>query len=338
MNEKQMGLCILLLLLFLGALLWALWLRRKNHKLQELIAADAREAEEARRRKDLQEAMLPAQLLSLFQNGELEKIRLGEQKSIPAAVLSFNLPDFSEWIRTRTAEEIFVFVNGVLSHVVPSVLYQEGEIDRFVDAGLKAFFLKAPERALCAAISICEAMNQRGDEELAFSMGLTYGDVMVGMVGDERRFGALTISETTGLAQFLQEEAGRYGARILISGSMKKQIPGFEKSYNSRYLGRIWLKAVGVAEDLFDVYDGDEPETKNAKRKTRVLFENGVDLFQRRKFYDARLHFIEVLKANRMDGAAKRYLYLCNQYQESAEDDTANGCAIGQEEVYLEVY
>lgn len=330
MNENQMGLCIILLLLLLGVGIWAIWLKRKNYKLQELIVDSVREAKETRKNKELQDAMLPSQLLSLFRDGDLGTIRLGEQKSIPAAELSFNLPDFSEWLRTRTAEEIFVFINGVLSHVVPSVLYHEGEVDRFVDAGLKAFFLKEPERALCAAISICEAMNRNENEKLDFSIGLCYGQVMVGMVGDEKRFGALTISETTGLAQFLQEKAGQYGARILISGSMKKQIPGFEKKYNSRYLGYVWLKAAGVTEDLYDVYDGDEPASKNAKRKTKLLFEKGVELFQERKFYDARLHFIEVLKANRMDGAAKQYLYLCNQYQESEKDKEA--------EVYLEVY
>lgn len=128
----------------------------------------------------------------------------------------------------------------------------------------------------------------------------------------------------------MQEKANEYGARILISGSMKKQIPGFEKHYNSRYLGYIWLKAAGAAENLYDVYDGDELESRNAKRKTKILFEKGVELFQKRRFYDARLYFIEVLKANRMDGAAKQYLYLCNQYQ--AEDD------FPETRVYLEVY
>lgn len=330
MNEYQICLCILGFLMLLGILIWLFRLRRKNHELQEAVTAHISEAEEAVQRQKLQEAMLPNQLLALFRNGDFGNIRLGEQKSIQAAVLSFNLPDFSEWIRTRTAEEIFVFVNDVLSHVVPSVLHQEGEIDRFVDAGLKAFFLKEPERALNAAISICEAMSEGRDGKTAFSIGLSYGSVMVGMVGDEKRFGALTISETTGLAQFLQEKANEYGARILISGSMKKQIPGFEKHYNSRYLGYIWLKAAGAAENLYDVYDGDELESRNAKRKTKILFEKGVELFQKRRFYDARLYFIEVLKANRMDGAAKQYLYLCNQYQ--AEDD------FPETRVYLEVY
>ena len=151
------------------------------------------------------------------------------------------------------------------------------------------------------------------------------------VVGHEKRFGTLTISETTGLAEFLQELAVRYKARILITGSLKAQIPDFEKHYNSRYLGSIYLKAARTAEDLYDVYDGDEPADKNGKRKTRLLFEKGVALFQDEKFHDARQHFIEILKANRMDGAAKEYLYLCNRY-------CPEGDVPADKPTYLDVY
>lgn len=317
-------------ILLIGVFLWGIYLSRKNKKLQECLQISEQKQEQGKRWYQLQDAMLPSQLLALFQNGELEKIRLGEEKNIQAAVLSFNVAGFSEWIRSQTAEEIFIFVNHILKHVVPSVLYQEGEIEHFANAGLRAFFLKNPERALLSAISVCEVMNQNGYDKLHYTIGLSYGMVMVGMVGDEKRFGVLTLSETTGLAEFLQEIGGEYGARILISGSMKNQIPNFEKKYNSRYLGNIHLKAADTMEALYDVFDGDELSNRNGKRKTKLLFEKGVELFQKKKFYDARLHFIEVLKANRMDGAAKKYLYVCNQYLE--REDAA------EESVYLEVY
>lgn len=325
-----MVLFIILICLLLGVLIWGMRLNAKNKKLQERLQVSEQERENEKRWKQLQDAMFPSQFLNLFQNGELEKVRLGEEKNIQAAVLSFNVAGFSDWIRSQTAEEIFIFINHILKHVVPSVLFQEGEIEHFANAGLRAFFLKNPERALLSAISVCEVMNQKGYEKLHYTIGMSYGTVMVGMVGDEKRFGVLTLSETTGLAEFLQEIGGEYGARILISGSMKKQIPDFEKKYNSRYLGCIHLKAADVMEELYDVFDGDELSDRNGKRKTRLLFEKGVELFQKKKFYDARLHFIEVLKANRMDGAAKKYLYVCNQYLEREDVEDVSVC--------LEVY
>lgn len=286
--------------------------RRKYLKLSQLLEEGRRREEMAGRREQVYGRLLPDKLIQLFQKGELEKLRIGEEKSIRAAVLSYNIPGFSRIVRKRSAKEIFSFVNRSLSLVVPCILYQEGEINKYADAGLSAFFLNVPERALRAAVSACEALSQAGVREL-YSIGLTYGDVMVGIVGHEKRFGILTISETTGLAEYLQELAVRCRARILITGSFKRQIPDFDQNYNSRYLGNIYLKTAGLTEQIYDVYDGDEPVDKNRKRKTRMLFEKGVELFQNKNLLDARLHFIEVLKANRLDGAAKEYLYICNR-------------------------
>lgn len=287
--------------------------RRKYLKLSQLLEEGRRREEMAGRREQIYGRLLPEKLIQLFQKGEPEKLRIGEEKSIRAAVLSYNIPGFSRIVRKRSVKEIFSFVNRSLSLAVPCILYQGGEINKYADAGLSAFFLNAPERALRAAVSACEALSQAGVREL-YSIGLTYGDVMVGIVGHEKRFGILTISETTGLAEYLQELAVRCRARILVTGSFKQQIPDFDQNYNSRYLGSIYLKTAGITEQLYDVYDGDEPVDKNRKRKTRLLFEKGVELFQNKNLQDARLHFIEVLKANRMDGAAKEYLYICNRY------------------------
>ena len=304
-----MKVTIVMILVILAAMLAGCLIQRyKCRKLSQALEESRQREAAAKEREIIYGAMLPGKLLGVF-----EKLSIGEEKSVRAAVLSYNIPGFARIVRQQSAEEIFSFVNRILSLVVPCILYQEGEIDEYVDAGLSAFFLDAPEKALCSAISACEALDRADVREL-YSIGLTYGDVMVGMVGHEKRFGTLTISETTGLAEFLQELAVRYRARILITGSFKRRIPDFDKIYNCRYLGNIYLKAARLNEDIYDVYDGDEPADKNRKRKTRLLFEKGVDLFQNKNFRDARLHFIEVLKANRMDGAAKEYLYLCNRY------------------------
>lgn len=303
---------------------------RKNTKLSEQLEESRLREEAVKKKECIYRQLLPDKLLGLFRQDKADRLRIGEEKSIRAAVLSYNISDFASFARQQSGEEIFGFVNRILSLVVPCILYEEGEIDEYVDAGLSAFFLGDPEKALRSAISVCEALNHGGIKE-TFSMGLTYGDVMVGMVGHEKRFGTLTISETTGLADFLQELAIRYRARILITGSMKQQIPDFDKNYHSRYLGNIYMETAKMTEELYDVYDGDEPEDKNGKRKTRLLFENGVELFQNKNFNDARLHFIEVLKVNRLDGAAKEYFYLCNKYLTKAD-------SLDSVENYLDIY
>lgn len=329
MERNLINVIFVLLLLILVLAGWIVLLSRRCGRLRKAQAELEKEAEKSREREKIYGAMLPARLLELFRKGRLEEFRIGEEKNIRAAVLSFQIFGFSQMTRSQTAEQIFSFVNRVLEQVVPGVLFQDGAIERYADAGLRAFYLEEPERALCSAVSVCEAMNQRKDIRQKYAIGLSYGSVMVGMAGHEKRFGVLTISDTTGIAEFLRELAGRYGARILITGSLRERIPDFEKKYNSRYVGSIYLKMLDATEDIYDVYDGDDPIDRNGKRRTRLLFEKGVELYQKQRFYDARLHFIEVLKANRMDGAAKEYLYLCNQYEAKKEKEAP---------AYLEIY
>jgi len=317
---------VLLFLALSAAAAGAAVLYGQKKRLAATLERDTEALAKREEQERFQNAMLPGRLLELFQEGT-GAIRIGQEKTVRSAVLSFNMAGFSRMIRSRTPGEIVEFVNGVLEKAVPCVLFEEGEIEQYREAGFTALFLAEPERALHCAVSVCEAMGRTKDR---FALGLSYGDVVLGMVGHERRCGALVISETTGLAEFLRELAERYGARILITGSLKKEIPDFESRYNSRYMGDIYLRAADAREELYDVYDGDRSAEKNGKRKTRLLFEEGVRLYQKGRLYDARLRFIEVLKANRMDGAAREYLYLCGQYLSGEKQGSAPS--------WLEVY
>ena len=81
----------------------------------------------------------------------------------------------------------------------------------------------------------------------------------------------------------------------------------------------MYLRANDTLERIYDVYDGDAEEDFYQKELTRPLFEQGVELFVAKKFYEARLVFVEVLKQYRRDRAAKAYLYRCDKYYKSAD-------------------
>ena len=212
---------IVLALSTVGLWIWAVVLLRQKRGLSKALRESEEKRKEADSRERIYGAMLPVRLCALFQDGKPEGIHIGAEKSVRAAVLSVNIHEFDTIVRQQDAAGIFRFVNRILSLSVPCVLYQEGEIDKFVNAGFLAFFLNSPERALKAAVSVCEALNEAGIKE-EYAIGLSYGDVKVGVAGHERRFGIMTVSDTTGLADFLQELAPKYRARILITGSFRE--------------------------------------------------------------------------------------------------------------------
>lgn len=238
------------------------------------------------------------------------------QKSIAAAVLYANMTDFPDVIQSLEAREIFRFINTILAKLLPVIEQNGGEADSFSDAGVTALFSRDYRSALVCAISMCQEINMLKDPDFNFSrfaVGVCYGSVMIGAVGDGKSYSTLTISEYTGLAKYLQSIAGKYYSRILITAGYAELIDDFTRRFNSRAVGYVYLTKLNKYEKLYDVFDGDTLEVRNKKRKTKLMFEKGVGLFAERKYDEARLHFVEVLKADRQDQAAKEYVYLCEK-------------------------
>lgn len=241
---------------------------------------------------------------------------LAGQEEVQAVILHGNIAEFQELIHVMGTKEVYALINRVLSHTVPAVYGNGGMVDSYQDAGIRALFTGQMESGLNAAVLICERMLQVEDDRGGrdFSVGLCFGKVSIGVVGYGRKLSVLTLSTYTGFGEFLQRMGPKYYAKILAAGSYVDHIRGFEKNYNYRLLGIFFVRDTGSEEKIYDIFDGDEAGTRNRKRKTKMLFEKGVALFLGREFEEARIYFIEVLKADHSDRAAREYVYLCDTY------------------------
>lgn len=245
-----------------------------------------------------------------------EKSLLGVKKEFTCAYLSGGMD--RSGVRKAETEDPFDLMNRTLSFSLPNIVKNNGSIEDFCDLTVRALFSGRAEDALTASIAICEEfLRSEGEEEDRSKLGipaiaLTYGKIQMGVVGYRLRTSVVSMSTYTRLGAFLQKKAASLNARILITGMCAEQIPGFETRYNHRFLGKVFLKETGKEETLYDVYDGDEVAVRNLKRKTKTLFERGIKLYLQRQFAEARSCFIEVLKADRSDKAARHYLFLCD--------------------------
>lgn len=298
--------------------------RRKKRKwkkepvYQELSAAG----------EEIPEQFLPAELLEMmgiYKGSRQPEELLAEQKELHAVILHENIVGFEELIHKTEIKEVYRLVNQTLFLSIPVIDKKNGIIDSFRDAGAVALFTGQVQDGLDAAISICEEITKFDDWERYqnFAVGLSYGTVMAGIVGYGKRLSVLTLSTYMRLGEFLQKAAPGYYARILAAGSYAEKIGGFEKHYNHRLLGLFYIRETNSTEKVFDIFDGDRTSIRNSKRKTKMLFEKGVGLFIAREFAQARGYFIEVLKADRNDKAAREYVFLCDKYSSMPPEQAA---------------
>lgn len=256
---------------------------------------------------------IPPETFAILRKKSIVDIRLGNQARANLTVLSMEpksakrvMPDFS-------SEQTFQYINGIFAQTVPAVLAYDGAVWGFEKAAVCAIYRDTAKQALASALAASRNLQTCGE---TLAAGIARGPVMVGIAGHEACMDIIGISEQTRLAARLTELAEEYHASILIGKSAASQIPGFAESYHTRFLG--YLKLSERLEGVYDVYDGDGEEDRRQKQRTKELFEQGVALYIQEDYERAREAFIDVLRRYREDGAARKYLSLCDRAREDA--------------------
>lgn len=270
---------------------------------------------------------VPSVIFRLLNKKSVTEIRLGDHNHVSLEILSMQVNGFEDSARRMSSGALFAYVNRIYGISVPIILEHQGVIENYFNSGFRAIYTEPGKNALESAIDICQKLNEEkkrekpgsefGKTEIAF--GISRGNVILGIVGHDRRLASVAMSEQISVMEYLRSIAGKYRARILMTGTAAAVVPDFEARYHSRYLGLLHISATDSLEKIYDVYDGDEDAVREMKEQTRELFEKGVEFFIHQQFYDARGCFVEILKISQMDYAAREYLYLCNQYYNREE-------------------
>ncbi len=256
---------------------------------------------------------VPARILTLLGRKSIEDVRLGDETSGMYTIFSFQVADFDRTIRQKDNQEMIDAINHVLQLCVPLVADRNGMVEYFWHAGFNALFDSDCEPALLSAVDICRSLNRMEGEGTSPAIGIACGEVALGIVGQEKRMAAVTVSQYRDTALWLQGIAESFQSHILITRAAAERIPGFHKKYRARLLGFFLNTYTGLRDQVYDVYEGDPVEELEKKEDTKGWFEEGVELYCTGNPVEARRRFIEVLKRFRRDRAAKEYLYLCDR-------------------------
>ncbi|MFC5406942.1 HAMP domain-containing protein [Cohnella soli] len=274
---------------------------------------------------------VPQQIFnSLGKKGILD-IRLGDQVQKNMSVMVVNLREFRKLSQSLTPMENFNFMNSFLKRFGPLVRKEDGLISKYLGAGFMALFPGYAEEALRAAIAIRQELNEynagrrrAGYVPVDVGIAIHRGPLMMGIIGEERRWEGNVISDDVHLTSMLERMSEELGASVLVTKDFFEQMRDPER-FRHRSLGRITPEGQDVSIELIDVYDGDSEHLRQAKERTKALFQRGLQLCQEGRFFDARETFVEVIKQNRLDKAAKLYFYLCDEYYQKGTSTGWNG-------------
>ena len=262
---------------------------------------------------------VPREFLQFLDKQSIVDVQLGEAVQKEMSVLFSDIRDFTSFSERMTPEDNFKFINSYLSRMGPVISEHQGFIDKYIGDAIMALFSGNADNAVKAAIAMLQKLadyNQHraasGYASIQIGIGINTGSLMLGTVGGQSRMDTTVISDAVNLASRLESLTKNYGVSLLISQQTLVRLDN-PTEYSIRFIERTKVKGKSKAVAVFEVFDGDEPDMKQAKLATKAIFEEGLFLYYQQAFSAAAKRFADVLSINSKDRVAQIYLERCRK-------------------------
>ncbi|NER39663.1 MAG: response regulator [Oscillatoria sp. SIO1A7] len=260
---------------------------------------------------------VPRQFIHFLNKESIVDVQLGDQVQQEMSILFSDIRDFTQLSESMTPEDNFRFINSYLSRMEPAISENNGFIDKYIGDAIMALFSGRADDAVRSGISMLhrlvdynEGRRRAGYVPIKIGMGINTGSLMLGTVGGANRMDSTVISDAVNLASRLEGLTKKYGVSLLISHHTFARLDN-SNQYHIRLIERLKVKGKSKDVAVFEVFDGDEPELREAKLATSTIFEEGLLLYYGQSFKKAAERFKEALRINPRDRVAEIYLERC---------------------------
>jgi class 3 adenylate cyclase/HD superfamily phosphodiesterase len=260
---------------------------------------------------------VPSEFLSFLDKANIVDLKLGDHIQKEMTILFSDIRSFTNLSESMLPSDNFNFINSYLKRMAPCIRRNNGFVDKYMGDSIMALFGNEPKDALVAAIeSQLEVKNynkyraSKNKAQIKVGIGLHTGDLMLGIIGEERRMEGTVISDNVNLASRMEGLTKAYNANIIISENVLQGI-AIPTEFNYRFLDKVKVKGKVNAISVFEVFSDITDSLSKAKIESKVDFEYGIFLYQEKRFYEALKYFSNVFKANENDKAAIIYINRC---------------------------
>ena len=271
---------------------------------------------------------VPFEFLRSIGRESITDVRLGDQAEKLVTVMFSDIRNYTTLAETMSPSENFQFVQSLNARMGPIIQAQHGFVNQYLGDAIMAIFPSRPADALQAAVQMQENLRRYNQERsgkkrkpIQIGIGMQTGSLIMGVIGDDHRMDAATISDTVNTASRIESLTKYYGASILLTQDSLARIEKPE-NFHLRYLGQVQVKGKNERVGLMECFDGDEPEQAEKKLATLEIFQEGLDRYLGKDFSGALNAFQQVLQENPGDKVAQHFQVKAVHYMnEPAPED-----------------
>lgn len=253
---------------------------------------------------------VPFEFFSLLNKLDILEINAGDNKAIETTVLFTDIRSFTSMSEKMTPKENFEFINDYLEHMVPIINKHNGFIDKYIGDAIMAIFPGSPDNAVNAAISMQNELKNfnikrelNSEVPIEMGVGIHYGKLMLGIIGNESRLEGTVISDTVNIASRIESLTKVFSSHILISNDLFLELNKINL-FKYRFMGLMDIIGKDEPVSIFEIFNGDNLEIIEMKEKTKDEFENGILKFSSNKIEEAKISFKKVIEINADDKTA----------------------------------
>jgi adenylate cyclase len=284
------------------------------------------------------------QIFGLFVNdqvlGELMRdpkaIALGGQKRVVTVFFS-DIAGFTALSEKLDPAEQIRFVNDYLTAMSDAIMREGGYINKYIGDGIMALFgapLEKPahtEDAARAASGCLEALDRfnaslaaRGKPPLRIRIGLSTGEVVVGLVGAlGKKLEYTAMGDVVNLAARLEAASKQYETIVLMNETC---LAGCRESVVARDVDRFRVPGKAVPVQAFELL-GMKAGTIRVPDGFLDAYGEGVALYRTSRWESAEAAFRRALALRPEDGPSRIYLERCAQFREEPPPEGWDGVA-----------
>ncbi len=162
---------------------------------------------------------------------------LGAVRSQSVAIMFADIVGFTRFAESHSPEEVVGTLREFHHRLEDAVFSNRGTLDKFLGDGIMATFGTPETRpedalnALLCAKSMLEAIDQwngeralSGEPPIRLSIGIHFGEVILGDIGSERHLEFAAIGDTVNVASRLEALTRDLDVRLIVSDELVKEV------------------------------------------------------------------------------------------------------------------
>ncbi len=278
---------------------------------------------------------VPHSFLQLLGKKNILSVNLADYIAGEMTIMFTDIRSYTTLAESMTPREVFEFTNNYHNRTAPIISDHNGFVQQFQGDGVMAIFPHGATGALNAAIDIQKKISEYNLERtrknrspLSVGVGLHFGPIIAGIIGDQHRWEASVISDTVNTASRMEGLTKHYGVKIAISETIFMSIEELSK-YNFRFLDKIKVKGKTKPLSVYEVFDADREDVLAAKKEIKNYFDKGQWHYYTGEYELAITYFQQVLEKLPEDLPAKIYL----DRSLAEKENRCDGLSTGQHDV-----